>query len=72
MTSGSTSCMFMNSIDSVLMSFMVRFICIVVACIVIGLYSWVRFHALQPEEWLRCIADVLERSGFLIGWSVPN
>ena len=50
MTSGSTSCMFMNSIDSVLMSFIVWFICTMVACIVIGLWLLVRLHVLQPEE----------------------
>ena len=67
MTSRSTSCMLINPIDSVLMSFMFRFICIVVACIFIGLWSWVRLHVLQPEEKLRCITDVLGRSAFLIG-----
>ena len=49
------------------MSFMVRFICIVVACILIGLWSWVGLHVLQPEEWLRCIAHALGRWAFLIG-----
>ena len=38
----------------------------------IGLRSWVRLHVLQPEEKLRCIADALGRSAFLIGQSVPN
>ena len=59
--------MFMNSIDSVLMSFIVWFISMMVACIVIGLWLLVRLHVLQPEEWLHCITDVLGRSAFLIG-----
>ena len=67
MTSGSTSCMFMNSIDSILMSFIGWFICMMVACIVIGLWLLVRLHVLQPEEELRCITDALGRSAFLIG-----
>ena len=50
MTSGSTSCMFMNSTDSVFMSFIVWFIGMMVACIVIGLWLLVMLHVLQPEE----------------------
>ena len=41
---------FMNSTDSVLMSFIVSLICMMVASIVIGLWLLVRLHVLQPEE----------------------
>ena len=42
--------MCMNSIDSVLVSFIVWLICMMVACIVIGLWLMVRLHVLQAEE----------------------
>ena len=50
MTSGSTSCMFMNSIDNVFLPFIVWLICVMVACIVIGIRLLDGLHVLQPGE----------------------